>query len=67
MLGNVNAAALAEPGLAELQNRVAGRLRIDPIRIVTFPTGTQRRVGAALVFGLATLANISGLLYALIH
>jgi hypothetical protein len=67
VLGNVNAAALAEPGLAELQNRMAGRLRIDPIRTATFPTRTQRRVGAALVFGLATLLQFSGLLYALIH
>ena len=67
VLGNLNAAALAEPGLAELQNRMAGRLRIDPIRTATFPTRTQRRVGAALVFGLATLLQISGLLYALIH
>jgi hypothetical protein len=67
VLGNVNAAALAEPGLAELHNRVAGRLRIAPIRIATFPTGTQRRVGAALVFGVAILSDVSGLLYALIH
>ncbi len=67
VLGNLNAAALAEPGLAELQNRMAGRLRIDPIRTATFPTRTQRRVGAALMFGLATLLQISGLLYALIH
>ncbi len=46
---------------------LAGRLRIDPIRTATFPTGIQRRVGAALVFGLAALTDISGLLYALIH
>jgi hypothetical protein len=67
VLGNLDAAALTEPGLGELQHRMAGILRIDPIRTAAFPTRTQRRIGAVFVFGLAALTQISGLLYALIH
>ena len=41
MLGEVNAAARAAPGLTELQNRMVGRLRIDPIRMATFQARSQ--------------------------
>jgi hypothetical protein len=68
VLGNVNAATLAEPGLAELQYRMADKLRIDPIRMATSQAPIVRRhVAIVLAFGLATLLDISGLLYALIH
>jgi hypothetical protein len=63
----VSAAALADKGLTELQDRIAGRLRIDPIDMATLPGITRRRVGVAVTFGLVTLLNISALLYALIH
>jgi hypothetical protein len=68
-LYEVNAAAQAEPALTELQNRMAGRLRIDPIRMTKFQAreAGQRRVGVAVTFGLATLLSISALLYALIR
>lgn len=68
VLGETNAAARAAPGLSELQDRMAGRLRIDPIRMATFQRGrTQRRITVAVTFGLSALLQISGLLYALIH
>jgi|HubBroStandDraft_6_1064221.scaffolds.fasta_scaffold251206_2 hypothetical protein len=68
VLGEVNAATRAAAGLAELQNRMAGRLRIDPIRMATSHGGrTQRRVAVAVTFGLSALLQISGLLYALIR
>jgi hypothetical protein len=67
-LGHVYVAILAEPGLTELQNRIAGRLRIDPIRMAAFQARiTRRRAGIAATFGLGSLINISALLYALIH
>ena len=63
-----NAAAQATPGLTELQNRMAGRLKIDPIPAATFqPERTQGRGAVAVTFGLAALLNISALLYAVIH
>ncbi len=63
-----NAAARATPGLTELQNRMAGRLKIDPIRAATFqPNRTRSGIAVAVTFGLAALIQISGLLYALIH
>ena len=66
--GELNAGARARPGLAELQNRLAGRLRIDPIRMApTQAARTQRRLTVAVTFGLSALLQISGLLYALIH
>jgi len=63
-----NAAALAEPGLTELQNRMAGRLRVGPIRMHKFQAArTRRRVAVAVTFGLGSLLHIGALLYALIH
>jgi hypothetical protein len=63
-----NAAAQAISGLTELQNRMAGRLIIDPIRAATFqPNRTRTGIAVAVTFGLAALFQISGLLYALIH
>ncbi len=63
-----NAAAQATPGLTELQNRIAGRLKIDPIRAATFqPERRPRRAAVAVTLGLGSLLDISALLYALIH
>ncbi len=63
-----NAAARATPGLTELQNRMAGRLKIDPIHAATFqPERTRGRAAVAVTFGLGSLLDISALLYALIH
>ena len=46
-----SAAARAGLGLTELQNRIANRLRIDPIRIITGRAGrTRRRVAVAVTF-----------------
>lgn len=64
----VNAAALAEPALVEMQERIGGRLRTDSMRIARFQPGIQKRhIGATVMFGLAILINISALLYAVIH
>jgi hypothetical protein len=62
------AAAWALPGLTELQDRMARRLGIDPIRKAAFQARNARgRVVVAVVFGLAALLDIGALLYALIH
>ena len=67
-LYELNAAALAEPALAELQGRVAGRLEIGSIRMASSEARIrQRRVVIIITFGLATLLNISALLYAVIR
>ena len=64
----VYAASLAEPALAELQDRVARMLGIDSIRLVSSEAQIrQRRTGVVIIIGLAFLVNISALLYALIH
>ena len=65
-LGEASAAARAAPGLAELQNRMVGRLRIDLVRMATVQAGrTQRRVAVAVTFGLSALLDIGALIYAL--
>ena len=65
----VKAADLARPAVAELQNRIADRLRLDPLHVATFQAGIigQRRNANILTFALATLLNISALIYAVIH
>jgi hypothetical protein len=68
LLHEQNAAALAEPPLAELQNRVGGRLGVDSIPMVSPQTrGRGGRAAVASGFGMATLLNIGALLYALVH
>jgi hypothetical protein len=62
-----NAAALAEPGLTELQNRMAGRLRVGPIRMHKFQAEEH---GGALPSPSRSgwdPRSTSALLYALIH
>jgi hypothetical protein len=69
VLYEVNVADLARPAVTELQNRIADRLRLDPIHLATFQEGItgQRRRASVLTFGLAVLVNISAVLYAVIH
>src|SRR5690349_20717973 len=65
-LSAVRTAGLAEPGLAEMQERVGGRLRTDSMRIARLQVGLRLRLAATtIMFGLATLLNISALVYAL--
>jgi uncharacterized membrane protein YidH (DUF202 family) len=53
---------------AALQDRIAGRLHIDQIRMTRSKPPKRQRLAAVLIlFGLANLINISALLYALIH
>src|SRR5262249_50714859 len=67
-LREVHAASLAEPALAEMQDRVARRLRIGSIRMISSEAPKRlRRPVITVTIVLAVLANISGLLYALIH
>jgi hypothetical protein len=47
---------------------MASRLRIEPIHLAAIQAArTQRRVSVAITFGLSSLLEFSGLLYALIH
>jgi hypothetical protein len=67
-LFEVNVASQAQPALVELQDRIAGRLHIDQIRMAKSKPPKRQRLAAVLILsGLANLINISGLLYALIH
>jgi hypothetical protein len=67
-LREVNAASRAEPALAELQDRVARRLGIPTIRMISSKVPQRpRRAVTIITITLALLVNTSGLLYALIH
>lgn len=60
-------AAEAEPALAELQGRVADRLKIASFCIAQ-PQGRIRRdLSVRIAFGLAAALSIGSLLYAIIH
>jgi hypothetical protein len=64
----VNAAALAEPALTEMQERIGDRLRTGSMRIAGLQTGIrQRRAAAIALFGPAAAFDVVALLYALIH
>jgi hypothetical protein len=65
----VHGAALAEDALADLQKRIADMLSADTICMTRSQAGRtrQRRAAIAITFGLATLLNVSALLYALIR
>jgi hypothetical protein len=68
LLHEQDAANSAKRPLAELQGRVAGRLRVDSIPEVGPPRGGRwGRVVVASGFALAALLNIGALLYALVH
>ena len=64
-LSAVNTGGLAEPGLAEMQERVGGRLRTDSMRIARLQVGLRLRLAAtAIMYGLVTLPNLAALGYA---
>jgi hypothetical protein len=64
-LSAVRTGGLAEPGLAEMQERVGGRLRTDSMRIARLQVGLRLRLAATTaMFGLAALLDISALVYA---
>jgi hypothetical protein len=64
----VIAAGRAIRALAKLQDQVATRLNISEIRLTRPKAGRVRRAAAIIIiFGLATLLNISGLIYAMIR
>jgi len=59
---------LAITPLAEIQDRLADRLRLNSIRMARSQAGTKLRLAAIVIaIGLATLLNVSALLYALRH
>jgi formate hydrogenlyase subunit 4 len=58
-------AGLAEPALAEMQERIGGRLATSSMRIVRLQARVRQRLtGVAIMFGLATAFEISALVYA---
>ena len=64
----MNTAHLAEPALAEMQERIGGRLSTDSMRIAGRQPGIrQKRAGAVIVFGVAAAFEISALIYAATH
>jgi hypothetical protein len=64
----VNTAALAQPALAEMQERVGGRLRTDSMRIAGLQPGIRhRRAGVIIMSGVGAAFDVSALLYALVR
>lgn len=68
VLNEINAAALAEPALAEMQERIGQALATDSMRIASRQISFRlRRAGVIAMFGLATATVVAALLYAIIH
>jgi len=65
--GQRRAAAEAEPALAELQGRIADRLKIDSFLVYQPHERVPSDIRVRLAFGLAALLSIGSVLYALIH
>jgi hypothetical protein len=60
-----SAADLARPALVKLQDRIADKLDINEIRLGRFErTKTRRSTAIIIMFGEATLVNISALVHA---
>ena len=65
-LYEVNAAALAEPALTEMQERIGGRLKTGSMHIASREPGLRSRLTAlAIMFGLSAAFDISAVVYAL--
>jgi hypothetical protein len=62
----VKAAELALPALDKLQDRLAGRLDVNEIRIARYEQAGEKRIAAAvlILFGGAALVNMAALGYA---
>lgn len=61
-------AVLAQAALFDIQDKIAGELRINTIRIIKTRPGTAHTQAAVmLAFGAAFLLDIGSLLYALIR
>jgi hypothetical protein len=64
-LYEVSVAGLAEPALIEMQERIGGRLKTGSMRIAGREMRLRRRRTAlAIMFGLATVFDITALVYA---
>jgi hypothetical protein len=62
----VNVAALAEPALTEMQERIGDRLRTDSMRIARLQIRIRlRRAAAIALFGPAAAFDVVALVYAL--
>jgi hypothetical protein len=66
-LYQINTAALAEPALTEMQERIGGKLRTGSMHIAGPREIRQRRNGTIIMFGVAAAFYAGALLYALIH
>jgi hypothetical protein len=56
----VDEAGLAQPALAELQDRIAGKLNLDEIQLARHQAGkTARRGSVIITYGSAALLNVS--------
>ena len=65
-----NAADLAQPALDKLQDRLAGKLDINEIRMARFQRSrskAQRIAAVIIIFGGAALFDIGALVYAATH
>ena len=66
-LYQINTAALAEPALTEMQERIGNKLRTRSMHIAGRREIQQRRNGTIIMFGVATAFYAGALLYAAIH
>jgi len=66
-LYQISTAALAEPALTEMQDRIGNRLRTSSMHIAGPREIKQRRNGTIIMFGVAAAFYAGALLYALIH
>ena len=64
----LNGAAMAEPALTEMQDRLGRKLTTDSMHMARLQRGIRQRLaGAITIFGLAAGFDVGALLYAVIH